>query len=323
MNKFCENCGNMLGENMRFCANCGAPAGGNAATPQAGPTPPIQSGYAPQPPQTRATPPIQSGYAPAPQSYPAYANAGQVPQPPPKKKISGALCIALAALLFVQIVVLALFGWPGFAVPKDDEGAAQTLGREDDGDDTRAAPPAPGSAAGVSIRQTENGAELTFSVDPAEAVLGEMTATAVNQYTYARVKMSAMMEHEFTDIEELTAMTEELAEAYRLCDVLCGEIDVFATAVEERQAADSLMANGRIAPVAFKAGRYAPMRMSYSSGAPRLMRLASGGGNAAKEWAEGVQKVFDSAPNNQRIKKVAEYLGTDVKRAKLQLDQAL
>ncbi len=270
MNKFCENCGNKLNEGVRFCANCGAPT--NAAPAAPSPAPPQQSAYAPPPQQSAYAPPSQqSVYAPAPQQgYGAYANAGYAP--PPKKRISNALCIALAALLFLQIVAIALFGWPGFAVPKDDEtGAAQTLGRESGRNDTQTAP---GSAKGVSIRQTENGAELTFNEDPAEALLGEMTAAAVNQYTYARVKMSAMIEHEFTSIDELTAMTAELTEAYRLCDVLCEEIDALAAEVDDSRAPSAAAsrnmpdaARSGLLPVSYKAGQIAPMRMSYSSGA--------------------------------------------------------
>ncbi len=134
MNRFCENCGNKLGENVRFCAKCGAPAGGNAAPPQATrPTPPTQGGYVPS--QARPKP-IQSGYAPAPQSYSAPAPAQPQYVPPPgvgRRRGIRTACIALAALLVVQIIAVILFGWPGFAVPKDDgEGAAQTLGNRDE-----------------------------------------------------------------------------------------------------------------------------------------------------------------------------------------------
>ena len=88
---YCKNCGNELHNSARFCAKCGTP---------------VVSAYAPSP--TPVPPPTYAAPAAGYRAYPAKGAK--------KKKDTAALCIALAILLVVQTAVVALYGWPGFAV---------------------------------------------------------------------------------------------------------------------------------------------------------------------------------------------------------------
>lgn len=81
MGKYCVNCGNELHIGARFCGKCGAP--------------------------------VASAARPAPQ--PAYTRQRSL-EAAKKKKGANALCIVLVILLAVQTIVVALYGWPGFAV---------------------------------------------------------------------------------------------------------------------------------------------------------------------------------------------------------------
>ncbi|NLO48031.1 MAG: zinc ribbon domain-containing protein [Clostridiales bacterium] len=91
MGKYCVKCGNVLHDGARFCAGCGT----SVDVPMPAPRP-VQAGFAaPSAAQTW-------------QQYPANTVKG--------KKGKSVLCILLAVLLAVQTAVVALYGWPGFAV---------------------------------------------------------------------------------------------------------------------------------------------------------------------------------------------------------------
>ena len=95
MSNYCARCGSVIHSNARFCARCGA-----AVTPE----PPL-NGPAPSP-------------KPLPESKLHQRDSAGTRQhhTPAAKAKSNTLCIVLAVLLVVQTVVVALFGWPGFAV---------------------------------------------------------------------------------------------------------------------------------------------------------------------------------------------------------------
>ena len=105
MEKYCANCGNELHTGARFCAKCGAA---------------VLDAPANHVPATQPKP--------VPQSRPTAEAQPQKRTPHvaiPKRKSSSTqirnggrntLCIVLSVLLVIQIVAVALFGWPGFAV---------------------------------------------------------------------------------------------------------------------------------------------------------------------------------------------------------------
>jgi hypothetical protein len=98
MEKYCTNCDAVLDEGAQFCAKCGTPVPAQSA-------PALQMTEIPKPSSQPC--PTQTHVAPTQQ---------QTAKPSRKKKTGNDLCIALAVLLMLESVIVALFGWPGFAV---------------------------------------------------------------------------------------------------------------------------------------------------------------------------------------------------------------
>jgi hypothetical protein len=109
MGKYCANCGNQMRDGALYCGKCGASAAG--------------------------TPPPQQNYAPSGQKIYSASNT------PPKSAArrrggSHVLCVVLSIVLLLQIVAVALYGWPGFAVKSGankGEPGRETAIRETDG----------------------------------------------------------------------------------------------------------------------------------------------------------------------------------------------
>lgn len=93
MRQFCTNCGHTLPPEAQFCDNCGAAVQAPAQTTR----PPQAGGAAPQP------------------YYPAHAGGQAGGGRNPRERARGILCIVLSILLLLQITLVALYGWPGFA----------------------------------------------------------------------------------------------------------------------------------------------------------------------------------------------------------------
>ena len=213
-------------------------------------------------------------------------------------------------LLSVLLVAALLLGCLAGCGGNDDERPASTQAANNEGAANTERPVA--GPSGTTLTETENGAVLTLTPEPVEAVLNEMVAVAVNQYLYATVKLAAIQEHEFTDIDELKTMNQELIDAYRLCDELCVAIDALALKAESGNIQLSSVSDGRVAPLSYMARALMATPVSASSA----------GSVTAKEWAEGIVRTFDTAPRNQGIKKLSELLGSDSKRAMATLQQA-
>lgn len=98
MAQYCSNCGSVLDDGVRFCTACGTAVETLAAVP---PHPPSSYPYQPHPIQ----PELNQGWTQAP-PFPVY------------EKSNNWLMVVLVILLIVQVVLIALFGWPGFAVSR-------------------------------------------------------------------------------------------------------------------------------------------------------------------------------------------------------------
>jgi hypothetical protein len=100
MEKYCTKCGNELRTGARFCAKCGAAV----SSAPINPVPGTQAKTQLQP--QKHIPPVVS-----PKSHAV----------PKRKGWQDILCIVLSILLVIQMVAVALYGWPGFMV--GDKGA--------------------------------------------------------------------------------------------------------------------------------------------------------------------------------------------------------
>ena len=97
MGKYCTNCGKELHTAARFCAKCGAAV----LDPPPNPVPVAQTKTEVQP--QKYTPPLATP-------------EGKSAATPKRNGGRNALCIVLSVLLVLQIVAVALYGWPGFMV---------------------------------------------------------------------------------------------------------------------------------------------------------------------------------------------------------------
>jgi hypothetical protein len=100
MEKYCTKCGNELRTGARFCAKCGAAV----SSAPINPVPGTQAKTQLQP--QKHIPPVVS-----PKSHAV----------PKREGWQDILCIVLSILLVIQMVAVALYGWPGFMV--GDKGA--------------------------------------------------------------------------------------------------------------------------------------------------------------------------------------------------------
>ncbi len=205
------------------------------------------------------------------------------PAQPRVKKSGNALCIALAVLLVLQTAAVALFGWPGFLIDK---------------------------AARPVLEETENGAVVTFPERTSgEAVLDQMSGLAIRQYTLARLKLDALLELDMSQMDKdtLEAQMDDAAEAWRLADEL-------STAMSAVSTLNLHKAEVQTAPFVMPAINIGSIFMSVAYAADEE--------NAGLKWAKSIQRQFDSAERGQKFKQLAEYLGTDTKRAYAQFQMA-
>lgn len=98
MGKYCMNCGAVLDDGTRFCDKCGTPVSARPV-PQRMETPKMVSQQYPHPDLTR---PVSARQ--------------QMVKTRVKKQTGNSFCIALSVLLVLEVLIIALFGWPGFAV---------------------------------------------------------------------------------------------------------------------------------------------------------------------------------------------------------------
>ncbi len=193
------------------------------------------------------------------------------------------LCVLLAIVLVLQIAAVALYGWPGFMV-------SGTFGGRQD-------------IVSVSLP----------AVSDERAVLEQAGAMATRLYVIARLKTDALLEydHERGSIDQLKTMTADALEAWRRCDLANTEAAELTDYAQGLRYTEST-------PEA---------NMSYTA-----VRPASGGlfvttayaaeENAAVKWAKELTEKYDSYPAGQKVRQLAENLGTDAKKAYAQLQMA-
>jgi hypothetical protein len=115
MEKFCTNCGKELHTGARFCAKCGAPVldGSVSPVPEEQPKPMAHTQTTSEVQPKEYTPPLE---IPKIKSNKA----------PKRNNGRNTLCIMLSVLLVIQIVAVALYGWPGFFVKDRTQRLANT-----------------------------------------------------------------------------------------------------------------------------------------------------------------------------------------------------
>ncbi len=145
------------------------------------------------------------------------------------------------------------------------------------------------------------------------AAVEQVGAIATQQYIIARLKTDVLIEYDIENgsIDELKAMTDDTLEAWRLCELA----SVKAAELTDYAQELGVQANTQAA------------RMLYAHrGGPSFSLLATvayaAEENAAVKWAKELTEKYDSYPAGQKVKQLAENLGTDAKKAYAQLQMA-
>ncbi|WP_313164982.1 zinc-ribbon domain-containing protein [Sedimentibacter sp.] len=213
------------------------------------------------------------------------------PAVPPKRKNTAApkknggrntLCIVLSVLLLIQIAAVALYGWPGFMV---------------------------GGGSGKSDRPIVS----MPAVSQERATLEQAGAIATRLFILANLKTDALLEYDINrgSMEELQDLTADALETWRLCDVASAQV------IELTDYAQELGVQASIQPAQMRyvdhVGPSFPLFTTVAYAAEE---------NAAVKWARELTEKYDSYPAGQKVRQLAENLGTDAKKAYAQLQMA-
>lgn len=162
--------------------------------------------------------------------------------------------------------------------------------------------------------KSEENTTVSLPAVAAERVTVEQAgAIATQQYILARLKTDALLEYDMENgsIDELKTMTDDALEAWRLCEL---------ASVRTAELADYAQDLRSSAPAQ-------AATMSYASSSPARIGLFTmvayaAEENAAVKWAKELTEKYDSYPAGQKVKQLAENLGTDAKKAYAQLKMA-
>ena len=162
--------------------------------------------------------------------------------------------------------------------------------------------------------KTEENTTVSLPAVAAErAAVEQAGAIATQQYIIARLKTEALIEYDIENgsIDELKVMTDDTLEAWRLCELASVQAAELADYAQSLRSSASTQA----------------ATMSYTSSSPARIGLFTmvayaAEENAAVKWAKELTEKYDSYPAGQKVKQLAENLGTDAKKAYAQLKMA-
>lgn len=164
---------------------------------------------------------------------------------------------------------------------------------------------------------TEVKVKLPCSTGSRAIVEGEaVLSTQVYLLARAYFEKLETYDTDFFDAQEYSKLLSETTEAFRIAEALCDSFERHAGALAEAEENGSVpqekasyevlsAPTGRVRSFPFVTVAYAAEEKS-----------------PAEKYAEELTKTFDSAKSGQKLKAIAEKYGTDVKKAKVMLEQA-
>lgn len=176
----------------------------------------------------------------------------------------------------------------------------------------------------VGCSQTEDKSSITevkvtipCSTGTRAIVEGE-AVIATQAYLLARAYFEKLETYDMDsfDAQEYSKLLAETTEAFRIAEALSDSLEMHAGALEEIENNDSVQQ---------EKAKYELLSMSTDRTlhSPFVaVAYAAEEKSPAEKYAEELTKTFDNAKNGQKLKAVAEKYGTDVKKAKVMLEQA-
>lgn len=176
----------------------------------------------------------------------------------------------------------------------------------------------------VGCGQTEDKSSITevkvtipCSTGTRAIVEGE-AVIATQAYLLARAYFEKLETYNMDsfDAQEYSKLLAEATEAFRIAEAFSDSLEMHAGALEEIEKNDSVQQ---------EKARYELLSMFTDSTlySPFVtIAYAAEEKSPAEKYAEELTKTFDNAKNGQKLKAVAEKYGTDIKKAKIMLEQA-
>lgn len=308
--RLCAVCGRELKPGATFCGGCGAPAGAHPAPGQVSPPaypqqpyPQRQINAQPQVPQRQSAPRQGQGAAPPAAPYPPRQQApyGQrqvppqqyrqpYPQPqyaqpyaPPRKKRS--LAVPIIALVLVAALLFTGLVAPGFFLKKS---RAEAL-------INRVQVHLPNPTGPEAVVRLTGDIALQYYIQARLYLekLSRYDAGAYDADEYFALVQSTLTALE--DAEKISAFLSKAADLWMACDDVQGEATYEVIQTAKGQTSAGLFA----------------------------MKAYAAEDSRSEVTAKDVINAFDKAKNGEKIKAVAELLGTDVKHAAVELKIAL
>lgn len=176
----------------------------------------------------------------------------------------------------------------------------------------------------VGCGQTEDKSSITevkvtipCSTGTRAIVEGE-AVIATQAYLLARAYFEKLETYNMDsfDAQEYSKLLAEATEAFRIAEAFSDSLEMHAGALEEIEKNDSVQQ---------EKARYELLSMFTDSTlySPFVtIAYAAEEKSPAEKYAEELTRTFDNAKNGQKLKAVAEKYGTDIKKAKIMLEQA-
>ena len=176
----------------------------------------------------------------------------------------------------------------------------------------------------VGCGQTEDKSSITevkvtipCSTGTRAIVEGE-AVIATQAYLLARAYFEKLETYNMDsfDAQEYSKLLAEATEAFRIAEAFSDSLEMHAGAFEEIEKNDSVQQ---------EKARYELLSMFTDSilYSPFVtIAYAAEEKSPAEKYAEELTRTFDNAKNGQKLKAVAEKYGTDIKKAKIMLEQA-
>ena len=289
---YCENCGRQIAASAVFCRFCGTPTGA-ASQQQRRPAQPQQNTAQPQwnaaqPQQNMAQP--QRNMAQVQQNI---ARVQQMSAPAGKKagKRKGGMFSLIAMILVVCIVVTG-FVKPGFFLKKGGNPGSQA------------------QDAGGAVNRVQ--VILPNPTGP-EAMVGMEANIALQYYIEARMYLELLSTYdaENADPEELRQLVDDALTAFenadKISESLGRSVDLWMEADDRRD------------PPEIKVLQTASADTGATLGGLFVTTAYAKDRSASEMTAQEIVDAYDKAKNGQKIKALAELLGTDAKHAYAEL----
>ena len=151
-----------------------------------------------------------------------------------------------------------------------------------------------------------------------EAIVEGEAVLATQAYLLARAYFEKLEKYDTDsfDSQEYSQLLADATEAFRIAEAINNSFEMHAealTEIEQNSTVQQEKAIYELISMSTENTHYSPfVNVAY----------AAEGKSPAEKYAEEITKTFDNAKNGQKLKAIAEKYGTDVKKAKVMLEQA-